>query len=301
MAVWDFKESGSVERQISEYGSYAVKPPAKTWNLTTKAMSRSDLDTEIAKYTGTTTDTISYTCCGGETVTGVPKSINWKQIPGAAYYEVNVSLQEVDSTPAWVWELAGSVDRPDVTNMSAHVTDPPDESWTVTARNAPYSEVTSQVNAARGGITTGTYTIAGSVGSITGTIKGVSYTQVEGTALFNITVTLKKVESSIVWEWVGSGQAARNLVIAKSISGATADRYYAYESGTTTYSITARNAPMSQVTTQLGYVNTIGTTQQTYTMADETTVTGIPIAISWRGQGSDGLYEITMTIQGVNS
>jgi len=297
MALWEYRVSGSAEKQINEASLYLVNNPTQTYTLSAAMMPKASLSVEIAKVIADNATAYTYAASDGTSFTGIPKGISYQIVPGTTLYDVTLTLQQANSSTKWGWTLSGSVTRNDVNGKSQYATDEPDEIITVKAKRSPYSQVTTQVNAAKSGITTGTYSLLNG-GSVSGIIKSVSYDENEGTGLFDISVTLQVVKTlSVIWAWVGSGSITRNTVKAKSWGGAVGARYYAGEEADETLSITAKNVPKATVDSERAKAKTITTSTYSYTMDDGSTCAGIIKGMSWKAQDGTGLYDVTITLE----
>lgn len=298
--LWEYRVSGSAEKNVNEASSYIVSDSTQTYNLSASMMSAQSLNAEIAKVTADSASEYTYTASDGVSYTGIPRNISYQIVPGTVLYDVTVALQKKSSSTKWGWILSGSVTRNDVGTKTKYATDEPEETITVTAKRAPYSQVTTQTGAAKSGVVTGTFSLL-SGGSVSGTIKSVSYSEVEGTGLYDITVNLQATKTSnVLWTWVGSGSISRNIVVAKSWGGAIAARRYAGESADETFSITAKNVPKITVDSERVKAKTITTSTNTYTMDDGSTCVGIIKAMSWKEQDGTGLYDVTITLDSVS-
>lgn len=299
MALWEYRASGSAEKQVNEASSYLLSNPTQTFTLAAEMMPAATLNAEIAKVIGDNATEYSYTASDGSTFTGVPKGISYQIVPGTVLYDVSLTLQKKNNSTKWGWILSGSVTRNDVSGKTQYATDEPDEIITVKAKRAPYSQVTTQVNAAKSGITTGTFSLL-SGGSVSGIIKAVSYDEIEGTGLYDISVTLQATKTSnVLWAWVGSGSITRNTVKSKTWGGAVGARYYAGEEADETLSITAKNVPKTTVDAERVKAKTITTNTYSYTMEDGSTCAGIIKGMSWKAQDGTGLYDVTITLESV--
>lgn len=103
-----------------------------------------------------------------------------------------------------------------------------------------------------------------------------------------------------IWEWIGSGSVSKDIIIAQSkrMPNGNVPNSVVYDEGgyKETINLTAKAISESEKNAEIAKIRGIAQ-NYTYIRNDGTTITGIPIGLSWQDQEGMIYKNVTLTLE----
>jgi hypothetical protein len=194
--------------------------------------------------------------------------------------------------PNWQYISSGNVSKNiTVTSTTAYENAKTTEEITLTAKNMPKAELDVELARARGAIGLTPVYRTGNGTEIQGILKSVSYTEQEGTGLYEATIVLERQlpNPAISWAFVGAQSVDKSIVY-------NATEYYEEQPLVETVTLSAKNVPKTDAHLQIEY-SKMPPGISNYVTADQSSYSGVISACNISENMETGLYDVTVTLK----